>query len=618
MDKAIVIMLKSFISLIFLDFISFVSVQAQIQHLDIKSIKQSSEYYWGEYTAPSQREAEEKALADLTKMISVRIQTTVDMSTTENATNLNKDFSNIVKSYSSATLRNVKTVGLPPERGQFYVFRYIEKEEVEKIFNERKVLVGNMYQKGIEFVEKGNMEQGIKLFYHAIILLQSIPDSRYEFEGKELSVELPSLINELIKQIQLEIVSDTKVSEKEREIEIRAKSKKYPIATLSASYWDGQDQNTIRFVDGIAILKLYGSATQLKSISFTINTQFYESRNEIKEVAELWDFVSKPFIQAEKKLYFKKTKSNTTKPIITENQTSWQVPNIKAESLSLTTGELNRYAKQVSDVSKRLEKSDRTMVNDSFLVKKEQLITKHNQIRFTATQGEVFARKTWDGIEVRPMKALNKYKRIKLESPEVFVYDFSSKGEINDVNFGVFPDLYAGFQQQSRGNAEDWAQRQVIIKFMERYRTGFLSRDSEFISKMFADEAVVIVGRVLKPGDKRNPYEYIPEGKSQPGVEYIKMTKQEYIDRQKKLFGQNQDIFLGFSSFTINRTNSQPGVFGVSLRQHYQADTYADEGHLFLLVDFNGEEPQIYVRAWQPNEWNPDALINMYNFRVLK
>ena len=95
---------------------------------------------------------------------------------------------------------------------------------------------------------------------------------------------------------------------------------------------------------------------------------------------------------------------------------------------------------------------------------------------------------------------------------------------------------------------------------MERYCTGFLTRDAAFISKMF----------------------------------------------------------LGFSSFTINRTNNQPGVFGVSLRQHYQADTYADEGNLFLLVDFNGEEPQIYVRAWLPNEWNPDALINLSNFKVLK
>ena len=595
------------------------TLHAQIEISEIPNIKRSPDYYWGEYTAPSRREAEEKALADLTKMISVRIQSTVDMATTENAERLNKDFSNIVKSYSSATLRNVKTFGLPPDKGQFYVFRYIEKTEVEAVFNERKTLVGNMYEKGLESIASGNLNQGLKLFYHAIILLQSIPDSRYEIQGKELSVELPSLINEVINQIQFVVLSDQKVSEKEREIEIQAKGKKYPITSLSVSYWDGQDQNNILFVDGKTSLKLYGSATQLKSISFTINTQYYESRNEIKEVSELWDFVKKPFILSEKKIDFKKDlvskkqKTSSTSPLQT-----WVIPAIKTESLNMSTELLSDYANQIKTISIGLEKKEKVELKDSFLAEKVQQITKYSQIRFTTSQGEVFANKTWEGTEVRPLKALNRFNRIKLESPEVLVYDFGTNNELNDVNFGVFPDLYAGFQDQSRGNAEDWAQRQVIIKFMERYRTGFLTRDAAFISKMFSDDAVVIVGRVLKPGEKSNPYQYVPEGKEQPNVEYVKLTKQEYVDRQKKLFTLNQDMFLGFSSFTINRTNNQPGIFGVSLRQHYQADTYADEGNLFLLVDFNGEEPQIYVRAWQPNEWNPDALINLSNFKVLK
>jgi hypothetical protein len=64
------------------------------------------------------------------------------------------------------------------------------------------------------------------------------------------------------------------------------------------------------------------------------------------------------------------------------------------------------------------------------------------------------------------------------------------------------------------------------------------------------------------------------------------------------------------------RKNNQPGVYGISMRQNYASTTYADEGYLFLLVDFNGACPQIYVRSWQPKEWNDDSLIKLSNFHL--
>ena len=54
------------------------------------------------------------------------------------------------------------------------------------------------------------------------------------------------------------------------------------------------------------------------------------------------------------------------------------------------------------------------------------------------------------------------------------------------------------------------------------------------------------------------------------------------------------------------------------MRQSYQSTTYADEGYLFLLVDLSQNDPLIYVRAWQPNEWDEDDLVDASNFRVYK
>lgn len=633
-------------------FVCFIpALSAQPSKADIEKIKSNPAYYWGEYTAQVAREAEEKALGALTRQIAVRIQANQSASTEEKNGRLTDNFSDIVKSYSAATLRNVQTLRLPPENGRFYILRYIEKSEVENIFEERRKLVGNMFDKAGEFFEDGNLEQAIKLCYHAMILIQSLPDTRLPWQGKELSIELPARINSYIKDISFAVLSDYKVSDKERELEVSVRRGSKQVKELSASFWDGQDQVNVRFVEGKAIIHLYGSSTQFTSLNLTINTQFYDSRQEIKEVAELWDFVEKPVINAQKTLDLKKSKpvtvavvsepesiqsaapvpSATTatsaakqlneKPVSTAIARipgqNWQVPAIKVEHPAFDTKAVPKVAEQINSLGLWLEAGKKRDSSDVFLHQKTQLIRKFNQVNFTVNQPGLSILPTWDAAEVRPMKAVNRYKRLKLDAPEVLVYDADNSGTVTDINFGVFPALYTEFADAARDD-EDWKRRQVIVKFMERYRTGFLSRDADFVAKMFAEEAIVIVGRVLKPGEAKNPYQYVPEGKQQPSTEYVKLTKTEYIDRQRKLFKQNDDMFLGFSSFSIHRKNQQPGVYGISLRQNYQADTYADEGHLFLLVDFNGKEPQIYVRAWQPNEWSDDALIGLSNFTVLK
>ncbi len=37
-----------------------------------------------------------------------------------------------------------------------------------------------------------------------------------------------------------------------------------------------------------------------------------------------------------------------------------------------------------------------------------------------------------------------------------------------------------------------------------------------------------------------------------------------------------------------------------------------------LILSLNGADPLIYIRAWQPNEWDSAALVNSSNFRIYK
>lgn len=135
---------------------------------------------------------------------------------------------------------------------------------------------------------------------------------------------------------------------------------------------------------------------------------------------------------------------------------------------------------------------------------------------------------------------------------------------------------------------------------------------------MFADKALILVGRKIKPVKLPDNMINYQKFTNQPDYEYLRLTKENYLKRQQQVFNLQNDIFLSFSSFDIIKKNNTEGVYGVEMRQSYSSTTYSDEGYLFPLIDFTEKNPLIYVRAWQPNEWDEDPLIKTVNFKIYK
>jgi hypothetical protein len=67
----------------------------------------------------------------------------------------------------------------------------------------------------------------------------------------------------------------------------------------------------------------------------------------------------------------------------------------------------------------------------------------------------------------------------------------------------------------------------------------------------------------------------------------IQYTKREYLENQQRVFDNQKDILIDFSTFEIVKKNNAPNVYGVEMRQNYSSTTYADEGYLFLLIDLS-------------------------------
>jgi hypothetical protein len=115
----------------------------------------------------------------------------------------------------------------------------------------------------------------------------------------------------------------------------------------------------------------------------------------------------------------------------------------------------------------------------------------HNRPKVTGGLQQAVINPTRTGYEVRKIRVLHTYPGINKQSTEYLVLDFDEQGKLMDLNLCITEDLYDKFVKQAE-YGRDWEQRQEIIKFVEKYRTAFHTRDIKTIDLMFAEEALIL------------------------------------------------------------------------------------------------------------------------------
>ena len=161
----------------------------------------------------------------------------------------------------------------------------------------------------------------------------------------------------------------------------------------------------------------------------------------------------------------------------------------------------------------------------------------------------------------------------------------------------------------------DSTSRHKILSYCEHLRTSYTTRDIDFIRQVFSDNALIIVGHVVRTGGK--PGASI-SGNSK--VVYNLRSKRDYLEKLSRIFDSGRAVDVRFSDFRILRHPTVEGIYGVTLRQKYSSGDYSDDGYLFLLWDFrNMSMPLIHVRTWQPSlSVNPDEddIIGIGDFNL--
>lgn len=151
----------------------------------------------------------------------------------------------------------------------------------------------------------------------------------------------------------------------------------------------------------------------------------------------------------------------------------------------------------------------------------------------------------------------------------------------------------------SPGGVADTRQRREILKWVEDFRCYYNERNLKALNQIYSDDALIITGSVVTQRKTQGDMGVRLEQK----VKYTVQSKEQYISKLSQIFQNTRRINVEFDHISVVMHGAKPNIYGVTLHQKWQTNTYSDEGWLFLLWDFNDpEKPQIHVRTWQPEQ----------------
>jgi hypothetical protein len=156
--------------------------------------------------------------------------------------------------------------------------------------------------------------------------------------------------------------------------------------------------------------------------------------------------------------------------------------------------------------------------------------------------------------------------------------------------------------------------RLTLIAFLEDYRTAYCLKDLDYIKKVFADDAYIIVGRVLTQSNHKFSDVPYSINTNTTRTEYVRRTKEDYVYHLYKSFASKEFVNLRFEECNVAKGYyAKEGIYAVQVRQLYFSSNYADDGFLTLAIDMREEKkPLVRVRVWQQTrdvKYNSEQMI---------
>jgi uncharacterized protein YbcI len=573
-----------------------------------------NKFLYGEGNGASIEQADKQALSELISQISVNVESrfSMDVLAVDNSGNKAESFKkekvqSVVNTYSNATLTNTERLILSDEP-EAKVLRYIRKEDVQKIFDQRKNRILDFANEADRYISQAKVADALKYYYWALILLKSHPDANYltiqkEGQPSPLINWLPARINDVFDNLNIRI-SGWQKEATYQVANLGITYKNIPVENFDYTWFDGRDWGTVTSAkDGIGFIEM-PAQSNFTSVKMKAEYMFTGEARADKELEQVMSAtIPVPF----RKAHFEVT-------TVVETSAMESISPVAVTSMNsvkdLVVDDVSQYKPIVKLVSDAILNQQPETVKQYFTVEGYAMLTQLSSYGKAVPMpiSDLKALSANGKTIVRPLKMGFSFSNNK-KFVEDLVFAFNEQNKIESLAFGLNQTALDDILNNDAWPPEE---RLTIITFLEHYKTAYALKRIDYIESIFSDKALIIVGSVLK----MNP---TAENKFQSQIiTYNKLSKADYIKHLQASFRSKEYINIEFEDNEVRRGISKGGkgnLYGIQIKQNYFSSNYGDSGYLYLQVEFpDPDTPVIYVRTWQPEKQPDGSIYGMENF----
>ncbi len=569
---------------------------AQNPQKQVETILQNTERYLSAIGEGSTlEEADQYALHQLTSQISVSVQsqfTLEEGEVTENAqTSSRSAVESVVKTYSQGTLRNARQIIVEKDKNTGYkVLRYIEKTDLQKVFEERKAKIMDYVSLAEKSEEKGEIDYALRYNYNAYCLLRSLPDRNTVRRNNEpLAITIPKKMESILGKIDCAVTSW-----KDNTVSLFFTYDGVAVNSLAFQVHNGYEYgHPITAKNGNASVEMSmgnSSSSQIEIRYVYEHMRDFADDENVKAVAET--LVMRPF--GDKKI-IKCGSKKEQKITLAQSELAQATATEGPITEELTHQKVMETA--VKDIVKAIESRKFETLKQHFTEEGMKmfntLIQSYGKVSVASPQ-EMHFFKLHDKTICRSIPLT--FRLPKQTFNEDICLTFNVDGKVESLAFG----LNRASRDDILTTNWDGEVKMELINFLENYQTAFALKRLDFIGSLFSDDAVIITGSVLRKASissaEQNRMTFTN------AVKYTRHNKEEYLEKLAKCFDKNDFINIRLTDNDVRRMDAIHGkCYGILIHQDYYSTTYSDTGYLFLIADFNdSEKPTIILRTWQP------------------
>lgn len=595
----------------------FIAFAINAQNVDVDNIKKSNLHYWGESPV---YDTYEKAKDKAVEMMCANIIETIDALPVEivgvdKESHLEKIMQTLENKISYK--RKIVNVVRDTKNDQYSCLAYISKDDFGYVCDERTSEIQRYFNIGKDKEEDEVMVDALRSYYWGLMLCAAHPYGgviKINVDNEDVPAYecLYERIVEVLDTFTFAVAKNNpgEFNDEGITVMLNVRSNCNDVSHFRFKYYNGVDDYvTTTATNGKAAVQLANH--NVKDFDIKIEYDFSHEKIAYPEIANVLNNIDNIVI-----------KDNVKRYINIEPYTKYFSGDKKVEDASNNNVELNNDEKYYLGLMQEIERAFRA--KDYASVKKYftdesyamlDTLVKNGNVSVVGNQQYEFI--TYGNTTIcRDIDMKFQFRnQASFLREVVFRFDNESK-LITSMAFRLSSKAENDIATKNKWNNDC---KQALINFLEDYQTAYALKRYDYLESIFSDDALIIVGHVLK-GNNDELKDIKKFNLPAQEVELLRMDKNAYFDRLSKVFKSQEYINIRFTETDFKRqmfsndesnTNGED-IFGVRLLQEYHSATYGDVGYLFLMVDLREvQRPVIHVRAWQPDKVDINKLVNL-------